>query len=242
MARVDEIAPDVYRISTYAKSFNLQFCQFLIVDDEPLIYHAGMRRMFDGMRDAVAQIIDPSTVRWIGFSHFEADESGALNEWLELAPQAEPMCSIVGAEVNVNDFASRKARGVADGETFETGKFRWRFLHTPQVPHAWDAGHLFEETQGLLLCSDVLGHDGDVPAITEDDVVELMRGQLTSYRGTPFDDYMPYTPHTTGHIERLAQLEPRVCATMHGSTVRGDGATALRTMDRMLREEFGPPE
>lgn len=239
MARIDEVAPDVFRINTYAKSFNLSFSQFLVRDEEPLLYHAGMRRMFPAVREAVATVIDPSTVRWIAFSHFEADECGSLNEWLELAPNAEAICSICGAEVSVNDFAARPAHALPDDAAFETGKFKWRFLNTPQVPHAWDAGHLFEETQRVLFCSDVLNHEGDQPPVTEDDVVGLMRTMLIGYRGTPMDGYMPYTPHTTGMIERLAQLEPAICATMHGSVFRGDGARALRDMDAMLREVMG---
>jgi glyoxylase-like metal-dependent hydrolase (beta-lactamase superfamily II) len=146
------------------------------------------------------------------------------------------MCSVVAGEVSVNDFAIRPAHELTDGATFETGKFRWRFLHTPHMPHAWDAGHLFEETQRVLLCSDVLNQDGDVPPLSESDVVGPMRSQLESYRGMPFDYYLPYTTRTSGQIERLAQLEPEWCATMHGSSFHGDGAGALRAMDAMLQE------
>ena len=236
MTRLDEIAPDVYRICTFAKTVNLQFCQFLIADDEPMLYHAGMRRMFEPTRDAVAQVLDPSTLRWIGFSHFEADEVGALNEWLELAPEATAIGSVPGAEVNVNDFAIRPVRPLADDETFATGKFRWRFLQTPHMPHAWDAGHLFEETTRMLLGSDVLNQDGDGPPVIEEGAAELMRRQLESYGATPFDYYMPYTSRTSTQLERLAKLEPQLCVTMHGSSFRGDGAAELRRMDELLRE------
>ena len=240
MARVDEIAPDVYRICTYAKSFNLQFCQFLVDDDEPLLYHAGMSRMFEGVRDAVATVIDPKTVRWIAFSHFEADECGALNDWLEVAPDAEAMCGVCGAEVSVSDFANRPPRALADGETFSTGSRRWRFINTPQVPHAWDAGHLFEETQRTLFCSDLLNHEGDVAPLTEDDVVGPMCEMLVGYDGTPFADYFPYTAKTEAHLRRLADLEPELCATMHGSSYWGDGRGAIEEMAQMLRETLRP--
>ncbi len=236
MTRVDEIAPDVYRICTFAKTVNLQFCQFLVDDDEPLLHHTGMRRMFGAVRDAVATVIEPSSLRWIAFSHFEQDECGSLNEWLELAPNAEPMCGVVGALVNVNDFAARPARQLQDDETFETGRSRWQFLHTPHMPHAWDAGHLFEESRRMLLCSDVLNQDGDVPAVSEDSVVEAMHAQLLAYRTMPFDYYLPYTSRTSAQIERLAQLQPELCATMHGSSFRGDGTAELRAMDAMLAE------
>ena len=240
MAQVNEIAPDVYRICTFAESVNLQFCRFLVVDEEPLLYHAGMRRMFEETRDAVAQIIDPTTVRWVAFSHFEADECGALNEWLELAPQAEPICSVCAAEVSVTDFSARPPRPLDDGETFNTGAKSWRFLQTPQVPHAWDCGHLFEETERVLFCSDLLNHGGDVEPVTGDDVVEPMCGLLKAYEGTPFAGYFPYSPGTARHLQRLADLEPELCVTMHGSSYRGDGREIIERTAEALREMLGP--
>jgi flavorubredoxin len=148
MTTVNEIAPDVYRISTFIPEIDLQFSQFLIEDDEPLLFHTGMRSLFPLVRDAVATVIDPSKIRWISFSHFEADECGSLNEWLHLAPNAEPLCSMVGALVSINDFAVRPAKGMNDGELLSTGKNRFRYVRTPHVPHCWEAGQLFEETNG----------------------------------------------------------------------------------------------
>ena len=135
MNNITEIAPDVYRLSMYVPEIDLQFIQFLVRDDEPLLFHTGMRGIFPIVRETVAKIIDPAQVRHIAFSHFEADECGALNEWLAVAPRAEPVCSFVGAMVSVNDFASRPARGLSDGETFETGKYKFRFVQTPHLPH-----------------------------------------------------------------------------------------------------------
>ena len=106
---VTEIAPDLYRISTYIPEIDLQFNQFLIKDEEPLLFHTGMRVLFPAVREAVATIIDPATIRWISFSHFEADECGSLNEWLQIAPNAQAVCSLVGALVSINDFALRPA-------------------------------------------------------------------------------------------------------------------------------------
>ena len=148
---ITEIGPDLYRISTYVPEIDLQFNEFLVKDDQPLLFHTGMKAMFPFVRDEVARVIDPSSIRWIGFSHFEADECGSLNEWLQIAPAAQPVCSTVGALVNVNDFATRPARGMTDGEVLNTGKYRFRFLQTPHVPHGWDAGLLFEEVRGTLL-------------------------------------------------------------------------------------------
>jgi len=153
MASINEIAPDVFRIRTYVPEIDLQFDQFLVKDDEPLLYHTGMRAMFPQLLETVGKILEPSTIRWIGFSHFEADECGALNNWLEVAPSAEPVCTFVGAMVSVNDFAIRPAHILKGDDVLTTGKYRYRLVHTPHLPHGWDAGMLFEETQRTLFCS-----------------------------------------------------------------------------------------
>src|SRR5215471_19278284 len=146
MAIITEIAPDTYRISIYVPQANLQFNHFLIKDDEPLLFHTGLKAMFPLVHEAVATLINPAQLRWIGFSHFESDECGALNRWLEAAPMAEPTCSLTGALVSVNDFAAKPARGLSQDDVLSTGKYRFRFCQTPHLPHGWDAGVLFEET------------------------------------------------------------------------------------------------
>src|SRR6476660_6463786 len=175
---ITEIAPDVFRLSLFIPEPNLQFNQFLVRDEEPLLFHTGMRAIFPMVREAVAQLIDPATLRHISFSHFEADECGSLNEWLQIAPNAQPVCSMVGAMVSINDFALRPAKGMLDGETFETGRHRFRFVQTPHVPHCWEAGLLFEETKGTLLCSDLFHQGGNVEPLTESDVIERARKTL----------------------------------------------------------------
>src|SRR5436190_12385680 len=150
MTRVDEIAPDIFRISTYVPDFNLQFNQFLVKDDKPLLFETGMKQMFPLVREAVSRVIDPASLRYVSFSHFEPDECGSLNEWLALAPRAEAICSVVGAMVFVNDGAVRPARGLNHDEVIQTGKYRFRFKSTPHLPHGWDAGMLFEETTQTL--------------------------------------------------------------------------------------------
>jgi flavorubredoxin len=234
-----EVAPDVFRISTYIPPAGLQFGQFLIRDDEPVLFETGLKALFPAVRDAVASVIDPSKIRWASFSHFEADECGSLNEWLSLAPRAEAACSSVGAVVSVNDFAIRPARALADGEVFSTGKRRFRFLATPHVPHCWEAGVLFEETDRTLFCSDLLGQSGEQPPLVESDIVGLFRDQLLEFQKGAFANYMPYTRNTGPTYERLAALEPRTLATMHGSVYRGDGAKALRDAAQVLREVLG---
>ena len=171
-----EIGPGFYRISEYVPDFDLQFNHFLVNDDEPLLFHAGLKGMFPSIRDAVATVIDHSRIRWVGFSHFESDECGALNQWLEVAPAAEAVCSTVGALVSVNDFASRPARGLADDEVFKTGKYSFRLCRTPHLPHGWDASVLFEETTKTLLCSDLFHQVGKVEPLTQSDVVGAFKG------------------------------------------------------------------
>jgi flavorubredoxin len=236
---VTEIAPDVYRISHYVPEIDLQFNQFLVKDDEPLLFHTGMKALFPLVRDAVASVIDPSSIRWIGFSHFEADECGSLNEWLQTATAAQPVCSLVGALVSVNDFALRPARGMTDGEMLSTGKYRFRFVQTPHVPHCWEAGLLFEETNGTLLTSDLFHQGGDVEPLIESDVIERARKTLVDYQAGPMANYMPYTKHTDRILQGLADLKPRTIAPMHGSAYAGNGERAIRDLAIVMREVLG---
>jgi flavorubredoxin len=233
---IDEIAPDLYRISTYVPEINLQFNQFIVRDDEPLLFHTGMRSLFPLVRDEVARVIEPSRIRWIGFSHFESDECGALNDWLQVAPEAEPVCSLVGAMVSVNDFAQRPARAMTDGEVLITGKYRFRFLQTPHVPHCWEAGLMFEETQNTLLCSDLFTHQGDVEPQTTSDVVGRFREGLIGDLKGPFANAYPYSSQTEDTLIRLASLTPKTLAIMHGSTFIGDGKRALDDLATAMRE------
>jgi len=239
MTTVNEIAPDFYRISTYIPEAELQFNQFLIDDDEPVLFHTGMKGLFPLVREAVATVIDPSTIRWISFSHFEADECGSLNEWLQIAPNAKAACSVVAAMVSINDFAIRPAKEMNDGEVLNTGKYRFRYLSTPHVPHCWEAGLLFEETKGTLLSSDLFHQCGDVEASTESDVIERARKTLVDYQAGPLANYMPYTKHTDGVMQRLAELKPQTIAPMHGSTYVGDGEKALKDLATVLRDVLG---
>ena len=239
MATITEIAPDVYRICTYVPAFDLQFCQFLVKDDEPLLFHTGMRAMFADVSEAVARVIDPASLRWISFSHFEPDECGALNEWLALAPRATAVTTEVGAGVFITDYAIRPPRALTDEETLATGRYRFRLLATRHLPHGWDAGMLFEETQRTLFCTDLFHQGGDVEPSTESDVVGRFRDTVTAYQATPLKDYLPYTPRTAEHIERLAALSPRTCATMHGSAYIGDGSKALRDLGIVLKDVYG---
>jgi flavorubredoxin len=226
-SKVTEIAPDIYRISTFHPDYAIQFNQFLIMDDEPFLMHTGFKRMFQATLEGVRSIVDPAKLRWIGFSHFESDECGALNEWLGVAPHAQAVCSFVGAMVMVNDFADRAPRSLADNEVLQTGRHRLQFLATPHVPHCWDAGLFFDETERTLLCSDLFFQPGDA-----------IQGTLAG----PMAKDMPYTPYTNSTLERLAALEPATLAVMHGSSFRGDGRKAILDLAAVIKTILSKPE
>lgn len=242
MAAIEEIAPDVFRISIFASPANLEFNHFLVRDDEPLLMHTGLRAMFPEVRDAVARLIPQRELRHIAFSHFEADECGSLPEWLAAAPAAQPACSQIGALVSVSDQIGRPVRGLADGESFATGRYRFRFCQTRHLPHGWDAGVFFEETRGTLLCSDLFHQNGQLEALTHEDVVGRSRAALRQYQSGLLAGYVPYTPHTGTLLRQLAALRPTTLAIMHGSSYAGDGAAALIALDGVYRELFAAPE
>src|SRR5215472_5663566 len=164
-----EIAPDLFRLSIFVPDIDMQFNHFLVRDEEPLLFHAGLKGMFSAFREAVAKIIDPANLRHIAWSHFESDEIGALNDWLQVAPQAEPVCTLVGKLVSVDDFSIRPARGMRSEDVLTTGKYRYRFYRSPHIPHGWDADVLFEETRKTLFCSDLFQHVGPDRADAQSD-------------------------------------------------------------------------
>ena len=238
-ANVTEIAPEVYRISTFHPEYGIQFNQFLVNDDQPFMMHTGFKKMFPITLAGVQSVIDPARLRWIGFSHFESDECGALNDFLQVAPEAQPVCSVVGAMVMVNDFADRLPRPLNDNEVLEIGKKRLRFLATPHVPHAWDAGLFYEETDGTFLCSDLFFHPADPEPLIESGVVERAKESMIAAITTPLAKDMPFTPYTISTLERLAALEPRTLALMHGSSFRGDGRKAILDLAEVIKETLG---
>ncbi|MCW8130458.1 MAG: MBL fold metallo-hydrolase [Planctomycetota bacterium] len=240
MATVSEIAPHVYRICELFPEINLQFNHFLVVDDEPLLYHTGMRRMFPQVLEGVKKVVDPAKLRWIGFSHFEVDECGALNDWLALAPHAQAVSGVVGSMVNLADFAARPPKMLQHDETFSTGRLRFKYRPTPHLPHGWDAGVLFEETQRVLFCSDLFTHNGEVEPLTETDIVGRARASMEGFQAGPLMDYMPYSHKTRPMLEGLAALNPRTLATMHGSSFTGDCARALLDLDGAMKDVLGP--
>ncbi len=240
MAVTTEIAPNIYRVSIFAESSNLQFNHFLVRDDEPLLFHTGLRGMHNEIREAISKLINLSDLRHISFSHFESDECGSLNEWLAAAPNADVVCSQVGALTCVNDFTGRESRSLADAGVFATGRYRFRYCRTPHLPHGWDAGVLFEETQRTLFCSDLFHQIGDVEPLTSTDVVGRSRQAMKEYQAGILAEYVPYTSLTAQNLRKLADLKPKTLAIMHGSSFTGDCARALDDLNVMLKDVFGP--
>jgi flavorubredoxin len=225
---VHEIADGIYRINTPVAiegAGGFSFNQYLVVDDEPLIFHTGPRRMFPLVREAVASVLPVERLRHIAFSHVEADECGSLNEWLAAAPQAAPLCGSVAAMVSIDDLADRPPRALADGEQLALGRHVVRWFDTPHLPHAWECGFLMEERTRTLLCGDLFTQGGaDLPALTESDIL----GPSEAFRHAM--DYYSHTIHGRAMLERLAAAEPTTLACMHGSAWRGDGGKLLRAL------------
>jgi flavorubredoxin len=231
---IHEIADVIYRINTPVATpdgFRFNFNQYLIDDEAPLLFHTGPRRMFPLVREAVGRLIPVERLRYVGFSHFEADECGALNEWLSAAPQAEPVCGRIAAMVSVNDVADRAARALADGETLALGSHAVRWFDTPHTPHGWDCGLMIETSTRSFLCGDLFtqGGSGEIP-LTESDIL----GPSEEFRAPM--DYYAHAPDTVAILERLARERPATLACMHGSAFRGDGAALLRALAERLAQ------
>lgn len=239
MATVTEIGADLFRLSVYVPDLDLQFNHFLVRDEQPLLFHAGLKGMFPELRDAMATLIDPMTLRYVAWSHFESDEIGGLNHWLGLAADAEPVCTFVGKVVSVDDFSLRPARSLGPDELLSTGRHRFRFIPTPHLPHGWDAGLLFEETQRTLFCSDLLHQFGNVEALTTNDLIAPALAAMGQMQQSPLASYMPYTPQTRGLLAHLASLQPRTLATMHGSSYGGDGNRILDDLASAMHDVLG---
>ena len=228
--RVDEIASGIYRISTPVTTIpgGFSFNRYLVVDGAPLLYHTGPRGMFTLTREAIAAVVPVERLRYVGFSHFENDESGALNQLLAIAPAAVPVCGRINAMVNGETF-DRPARALADGEDLSLGSRSVRWIDAPHVPHAWECGHLFESTTRTLMCSDLFTQPGTgETALTEGDIL----GPSEAFRKAV--NFYAYARDTRAVLERIAKEQPTTLACMHGSAWRGDGAALLRALaDRL---------
>lgn len=225
---VHAVADGIFRINTPVEipgAGGFSFNQYLIVDDEPLLFHTGPRKLFPLVREAVASVLPVERLRFVSFSHVEADECGSLNDWLAVAPRCVPACGSVSAMVSIGDLADRPPRVLADGEVLSLGRHSVRWLDTPHLPHAWDCGFLVEERTRTLLCGDLFtqGGAGD-PPLTESDIL----GPSESFRREL--DYFSHTKDARALLERLAATNPTTLACMHGSAWHGDGAALLRAL------------
>ncbi len=225
MTELAEIADGIFRISTFvpevAPPAGFAFNQYLIVADEPLLFHTGQRGLFPAVREAVARLMPPERLRWIGFGHVEADECGAMNLWLAAAPEAEIVHGATACDVSLGDLADRPPRTLGDGETIDLGGKSVRYIDTPHTPHGWDAGLLFEETTGTLLCGDLFTQTGRSGPLTEADIVGPAAAAEDLFGFSSLHPAMGAT------IRALAPLAPKTLALMHGPAFAGDGAAAL---------------
>ncbi len=237
MTDVDEIADGIYRLSTFLPEIGptgFTFNQILIDDDEPLLFHTGPRGFFPQVSDAIVTVLPVERLRWITFGHVESDECGAMNLFLEAAPQSEVAHGGLGCMVSLNDLCDRPPVPLEDGQVIELGRHRVRHIDTPHVPHGWEARVLYEEMTGTLLCGDLFSHLGNGPALTSDDILDAARQAEDIFGATCL------TPSTGPTIRRLAELEPTTLGIMHGSSFTGDCAAALRGLagiydDRLAR-------
>lgn len=228
---IDEIADDLYRINTPLDipGGGFSFNQYLIVDDAPLLFHTGLRKIFPEVQAAIARVMPIERLRYIGFAHFEADECGALNQFLAVAPRAQPVCSQIAAMVSVNDYADRPAHALADGEALTLGRRRVRWLDAPHLPHGWENGYMIEESTGTLLCGDLFTQPGSTSApITEGDIL----GPSEAFRTAM--DYYAHARDSAALFAKLAATQPRVLACMHGSAWRGEGAALIDALARSV--------
>lgn len=226
--KITEIADGIFRLSTHVPQIvppaGLTFNQFLVLGDEPLMFHTGLRRMFDLNLAALRKIIPPEKLRWISFGHFEADECGAMNEWLAVAPQAQAAHGRTGVNISLMDFADHAPRTLSDGEVIDIGGRRLRFIDTPHTPHGWDAGVMFEETTGTLMAGDLFTQLGDDRAVTDGDIVGPAIAAEDIFR------YSSLNPGMGATIRGLTALNPRRLALMHGPTFEGNATAALQAL------------
>ncbi len=229
---VAEIAPNIFRLSTFISDANFMFNQFLVVDEEPLLFHTGLRGLFPVVSAAVERVMPLDRLRWVTFGHVEADECGSMNQWLAAAPNAQVAHGAMGCIVSVNDLADRPPRPLQDGEVVETGELRLRRVETPHLPHGWDAGVLFEETTSTLLCGDLFTALGPSPSSTEQEITGPALAAEDVFRATCL------TPSTGPTIRSLAELEPRTLGLMHGPSYTGDCVQALHELAAAYDQRF----
>lgn len=223
--RTTEIADGIFQFTTHLADVDLGLNQFLVTGEEPLLFHTGMRWQHADLADAVGAIIPVQTLRWISFGHVEADECGALNQWLAAAPAAIPTTGVTGCMVSVADLADRAPRPLGDGDVLDIGGHRLRWIDTPHLPHGWEAGLLYDSATGTLLCGDLFSRWGVYPATTTDSIVVADEADDPSYA---------LTPSSPAQVRALAELAIDTLAPMHGPTQQGGGRESLLDLAGLL--------
>ncbi|HEY7430053.1 MAG TPA: hypothetical protein VH641_04890 [Streptosporangiaceae bacterium] len=238
--QIDQISDHIYRISTCIPEIapgGFTFNQFLVDADEPLLYHTGMRALFPAVREAIERVMPLTRLRWIAFAHLEADECGAVNDFLTAAPHAQVAHGALGCQLSFNDYCLRAPHPMQDGDVIELGGAtlarRVIEIATPHVPHNWESHMFFEQDTGTLFCGDLLTQLGDGPAITSDDILQAAITAEETFHQTSLGPAVPAT------YRRLADLQPRQLAIMHGSSYTGDCAALLRAMANVYEQQFG---
>jgi flavorubredoxin len=219
--RIAEVAPGIHQLMTHVPEMNFSFNQYLVTGDEPLLFHTGPRQMFPLISDAISRVMPVDQLRWIAFGHVEADECGSMNRWLDAAPQSTVAQSMIGCMVSLNDLADRAPRPLADGEVLDIGGHRMRWIDTPHVPHAWEAGILYDETTRTLLCGDLFSQTGSYAPSTTDDIIGPAIAGEDLFRSSSL------APSSGATVRRLAELEVDTLALMHGPAFTGDCRAAL---------------
>ncbi len=221
---VNEVADGVYRLSTWIEPAGLVFNQYLLDAEQPLLFHTGQRNLFPLVSEALATVMPPERLRWVAFGHLESDECGAMNQWLEVAPESTVLGGHLANVVSLNDLADRPPQGIGDGEVLDLGGKRVRHIDTPHVPHGWDARVLYEEVTGTLLCGDLFTAMGDGPASTDGDIVGPAMVAEDNYRASCL------APASGATVRGLAELGSTTLALMHGPAFTGDNQAALHAL------------
>jgi flavorubredoxin len=219
--RIAEVGPGIHQLTTHVPEMNFSFNQYLVTGEEPLLFHTGPRQMFPLVSDAISRVMPVDQLRWISFGHVEADECGSMNQWLGAAPQSTVAQSMTGCMVSLNDLADRAPRALADGEVLDIGGHRMRWIDTPHVPHAWEAGLMYDETTGTLFCGDLFTQTGAYAPASTDDIVGPAGEAEDIFRASSL------APSSGATVRRLAELDVSALALMHGPTFSGDCRGAL---------------
>jgi len=219
--RTTEVADGIYQFTTYVPEADFSFNQYLVTGEEPLLFHTGGRGLFPLVSEAVGRVVPVDTLRWISFGHVESDECGSMNQWLAAAPRATVAHNITACLVSLNDLADREPRALADGDVLDIGGHRIRWIDTPHVPHAWEAGVIYDETTRTLFCGDLFTHGGNNPASTDGDIMG------PTIAAEDLFHYSSLTPASGATVRRLADLDVVTLALMHGPAFGGDCHTAL---------------